>query len=439
MLKYIELYITHLSRYTVPVFLVIYMIESFLVFRYKDEVSRKGIYNRQIVFMFLIHFSCFMAICFKIDKPEYFLFYAFQQILIFVILVISLMIYPGINRLILNNMCMLLSIGFIIITRLSYAKAVRQFAIVACSIVISLFMPYIIKRFYMLRDLKWIYAFLGVGALAVVMILGSVTNGSKITYSIAGVTFQPSEFVKILFVFFTASALYAAEGFYEILISAVIAAAHVLILVMSKDLGSALILFVVYFSMLYISTYKVYYLIFGVIFGCFSGYCAYRLFPHVRVRVQAWSDPWSVIDNAGYQISKSLFAISSGGPFGLGLFGGSPKSIPFVTEDFIFSAIAEELGLIFAAALVGICISTFIMIIKIAGDAGDRFYRLIAAGLGVVYIFQVFLTVGGGTKFIPMTGVTLPLVSYGGSSVLTTLIMFYIIEGISRLPRYRID
>ena len=438
MLKYIELYITHLSRYAVPVFLVIYMIESFLVFRYDNEESRKGLYNRQIVFMFLIHFSCFMAICFKIDKPEYFLFYAFQQILIFAILVLTQMIYPGSNRLIVNNMCMLLSIGLVIITRLSYSKALRQFVIVACSLAISLIMPYIIRRFDSLRNFKWIYAFLGVGALAVVMILGSVTNGSKITYSIVGVTFQPSEFVKILFVFFVASSLYAADGIYELIISAVIAAAHVLILVMSKDLGGALILFIVYFCMLYTATYKISYLIFGMIFGCFAGYCAHRLFPHVRVRVQAWRDPWSVIDNAGYQISKSLFAISSGGAFGLGLFGGSPKSIPFVTEDFIFSAIAEELGMIFAIALVGICISTFIMMMRIAGHAGDRFYRLIAVGIGVIYIVQIFLTIGGGTKFIPMTGLTLPLISYGGSSVLSTLIMFYVIEGISTLPQYRV-
>ena len=266
MLKYIELYITHLSRYAVPVFLVIYMIESFLVFRYDNEESRKGLYNRQIVFMFLIHFSCFMAICFKIDKPEYFLFYAFQQILIFAILVLTQMIYPGSNRLIVNNMCMLLSIGLVIITRLSYSKALRQFVIVACSLAISLIMPYIIRRFDSLRNFKWIYAFLGVGALAVVMILGSVTNGSKITYSIAGVTFQPSEFVKILFVFFVASSLYAADGIYELIISAVIAAAHVLILVMSKDLGGALILFIVYFCMLYTATYKISYLIFGMIF-----------------------------------------------------------------------------------------------------------------------------------------------------------------------------
>ena len=431
MLNYIELYITHLSRYFVPVFMVMYAAESFMVFRHRDEASRHGIYTRQIILMFLIHFSCFMSICLKIGKPEYFLFYAFQQILMFAVIVLVQMIYPGANRLIVNNMCMLLSIGFVIITRISFQKAVKQFFIVVVSMAVSLAVPYMIRRFKGLRSLTWIYAIVGTGALAAVMILGSVTNGSKISYSVAGITFQPSEFIKIIFVFFAASALYKAADLFEIFLSAAVAAAHVIILVMSKDLGSALIFFIVYFCVLFVATNRAYYLIAGAVIGCGGAYVAYNMFAHVRVRVQAWSDPWSVINNAGYQISKSLFAISSGGAFGLGLFEGTPKSIPFVTDDFIFSAIAEELGLIFAAALIAVCISTFVMFIYIAAGTADDFYRLVVTGLAVTYVFQVFLTVGGGTKFIPMTGVTLPLVSYGGSSVLSTLLMFFIAEGVS--------
>ena len=147
--------------------------------------------------------------------------------------------------------------------------------------------------------------------------------------------------------------------------------------------------------------------------------------------MQAWKDPWSLIDSAGgYQITQSLFAISSGGWFGLGLYKGTPESIPVVETDFIFSAIAEELGIVFAICLILICVSSFMMIMNIAASLQDKFYRLIAFGLGVTYIFQVFLTIGGGTKFIPLTGVTLPLISYGGSSVLTTLVMFSVIEGL---------
>ncbi|MDE6890399.1 MAG: FtsW/RodA/SpoVE family cell cycle protein, partial [Lachnospiraceae bacterium] len=154
------------------------------------------------------------------------------------------------------------------------------------------------------------------------------------------------------------------------------------------------------------------------------------VFTHVQVRVQAWKDPWSVIDAEGYQITQSLFAISSGSWFGLGLFKGTPQSIPFVETDFIFSAIAEEMGNIFAVCLILICVSCFILFMNVAAKLRDKFYQLAAFGLGVTYIFQVFLTIGGGTKFIPLTGVTLPLISYGGSSVLTTLIMFAVLEGL---------
>ena len=279
------------------------------------------------------------------------------------------------------------------------------------------------------------YAGVGIAALGVVLILGSVTYGSKISYSVAGITFQPSEFVKILFVFFVASAFSESWDFLRVAVTAVLAGAHVLILVASKDLGSALIFFVVYVLMAFIATGRWIYLFLGISGGAGAAVIAYRLFSHVQVRVQAWRDPFSCIDDAGFQITQSLFGISSGGWFGLGLFRGNPTSIPLVEADFVFSAVAEELGILFSMCLILICISSFIMCMNIALKLQDRFYRLIAFGLGVTYIFQVFLTVGGGTKFIPMTGVTLPFISYGGSSVLTTLVMFFIIEGLYIIRR----
>lgn len=191
----------------------------------------------------------------------------------------------------------------------------------------------------------------------------------------------------------------------------------------------------VYVFMVFIATGKWIYLFLGAAGGSAAAVVAYRLFSHVQVRVQAWRDPFSCIDDAGFQITQSLFGISSGGWFGLGLFRGNPTSIPLVEADFVFSAVAEELGILFSMCMILICISSFIMCMNIALKLQDRFYRLIAFGLGVTYIFQVFLTVGGGTKFIPMTGVTLPFISYGGSSVLTTLIMFFIVEGLYIIRR----
>lgn len=425
-----EQYITEFAKYFIAIFMALYTYECFAVFRYNTEERRNGIYIRQNLLMFLVHFTCFLVICTETEELDYLFFYAFQEIILFAAISLFHMIYPRINRLIINNTGLLLSIGFVILTRLSYDKAKRQFIIVTVSLIIALIIPYFMDRFQFLKDLKWVYALVGITALSTVLILGTVTKGAKLSFSIKGISFQPSEFVKIIFVFFVASALYKASGFLEVALTAVVAGIHVIVLVLSKDLGSALIFFVVYVMMVFVATKKWIYLLLGITGGSAAAVVAYKLFTHVQVRVLAWQDPWSVIDNEGFQITQSLFAIGSGGWFGLGLYQGTPQSIPFVEADFIFSAVTEELGLIFAMCLILVCISCFIMCMNISVRLNDKFYQLVAFGLGVTYIFQIFLTIGGGTKFIPLTGVTLPFISYGGSSVLTTLIMFSIIEGL---------
>ncbi len=425
-----ELYITEISKYLITVLLALYTIECFMAFRFQEEEQRSGIYIRQNLLMFGVHFSCFMVICFETGKIEYLFFYIFQQILLFATIMLFRMIYPKGNRLIINNVCMLLSIGFVILTRISYEKAIKQFFIVTVSIAVGMLIPYFINQLSFLKKLTWVYAAVGICALGVVLLLGSVTRGSRISYSIGGITFQPSEFVKIIFVFFLAGALYETNDIVRVALTAIIAGAHVLILVASKDLGSALIFFIVYLFMVFIATRNFIYLLLGSLGGCGAAFFAYQFFSHVQVRVQAWKDPWGCIDDAGFQIAQSLFAISSGGWFGLGLFRGNPTAIPFVEADFVFSAVAEELGIAFAMCMILISIGTFVMVMLISVKLKDRFYQLIAFGLGITYIFQVFLTIGGGTKFIPMTGISLPFISYGGSSILTTLIMFFIIEGL---------
>ena len=186
----------------------------------------------------------------------------------------------------------------------------------------------------------------------------------------------------------------------------------------------------IYLGLIYIATENIGYLAIGTAFGVLASVIAYKLFSHIRVRVQAFIDPFSDIERSGYQVSQSLFGISSGCWFGLGLYGGSPQSIPYVEQDFVFSAIAEEMGVVFATLMTLVCISTFIALMYEGYFIRDKFYRLIVTGIGIAYIFQTFLTIGGGAKFIPLTGVTLPLVSYGGTSVLTTIIMFMTAEGI---------
>lgn len=426
-----ELYVTELSKYVITFLLTAYTILGFITFKYKGEKRRQGLYNAQNIFMFLMFIACFIQIEAKVGKIEYLFFFTVILVILFATIMLYHMIYPDGNRLIINNMCMLLMIGFIMITRLSYNKAVRQFLIAAVSLIIGFFIPNIIFKFEKAKEYGIIYAIVGILALGIVLIMGSATNGSKISYTFFGVTFQPSELVKILFVLFVAASLYKSSDIQHIMTTSALAAAHVIILVLSKDLGSALIFFVVYLGMVFIATRNVGYLAGGLLLGALASVVAYKLFTHIQVRVSAWLDPFSQIESGGYQISQSLFGISSGGWFGLGLFGGSPDSIPYVEADFIFSAIAEEFGIIFACVMILICISTFIMMMYEAYRIADKFYQLIGCGIAITYIFQVFLTIGGGTKFIPLTGVTLPFVSYGGTSVFTTVVLMSVFEGLT--------
>lgn len=328
--------------------------------------------------------------------------------------------------LLLNNMCMLLSVGFIMLCRLDIKTATRQLLIASAASVIALVIPVMIRKMKFLSKLTWIYAGVGVILLGAVLVLAATSYGAKL--SLMGI--QPSEAIKITFVFFMAAYLYRDITFKKVVIATVVAGMHVGILVLSRDLGSAVIFFAAYLVMIYVSTKKAAYLGLGLAAGSLGSVVAYFLFGHVRQRVSAWRDPMAVYQNEGYQIVQSLFAIGTGGWFGMGLCQGSPEVIPVVKNDFIFSAICEELGVIFAICLILVCMSFFLMIVNIALQIKNPFYKLIALGLGTEYAFQVFLTIGGATKFIPMTGVTLPLVSYGGSSVMSTILMLAIIQGL---------
>ena len=422
--------IIEISRYLMIICMSIYTIQCFAVFRFGNEYDRKGIYLRQNFFMVLVHFLGFVSLYAQKSDIIYLRAYLIQQLGILAILAAYRLIYPRANILIINNMCMLITIGLLILTRISYNKAMRQFYIVIGSVVVTLIVPYIISRIHFFEKFKWAYVAVGVGSLAAVLAFSRVINGSKLNIHIASYTFQPSEYVKIIFVFAIAAVLAHGHKLKDYLISAAIAIVHVLLLVASKDLGSAIIFFVVYFAMLYAASRNVLYYLIGFLTGAAGAIAGYKLFRHVRVRVTAFLDPMGNITDAGYQIAQSLFAIGTGGWLGMGIGQGAPDTIPVVAADFIFAAICEELGVVFGMCLILLCLSCFIMFMNISMKFDDPFFKLVALGLSVAYIFQVFLTIGGVIKFIPLTGVTLPLVSYGGTSVAVTCCVFAVIQGL---------
>nr|WP_207723297.1 FtsW/RodA/SpoVE family cell cycle protein [Ruminococcus hominis] len=407
-----------------------YTFSCFSIFVQEYEESERHILIRQNILMFLIHFMAYMVMYLKAGEQKLIVFYGCQVVYFIAVIVLYRIIYPNVSSLIVNNMCMLISIGLIMITRLEFADAVKQFIYAIVGAVIGLVVPVIIRKMKTLIDWTYIYAGVGFAFLCLVAVFAATSGGAKLGFTIAGFGVQPSEFVKILFVFFVAASLQKSTDFKNVLITTAIAAAHVLILVLSTDLGAALIFFVVYLVMLYVATRQPLYAIAGIGAGSVAAMLGYRLFAHIKVRVSVWKDPFASYNEGGYQVAQSLFAIGTGSWFGMGLMQGSPDLIPVAESDFIFAAIAEEMGLIYALCLILICVSCYVMFLNIAMEIRNQFYKLVALGLGTCYIFQVFLMIGGVTKFIPSTGVTLPLVSYGGSSMLSTMIMFGIIQGL---------
>ncbi len=421
--------ITELSKYAMILFLALYTLLGFRLVRKPEEERRASLYQQDVLF-FSMHLLGNLVLYLSTENEEILYFYAVQAAAFVIFLIFQRVIYPGADRLLNHNLLLLLSVGLLMLSRLSFDKAKRQFQIAAIAAILTFLVPWIIRRSgNRLRKLQWLYGGAGLAALIGVLILGQTSNGAKLSISVMGISFQPSELVKILFVFFVAGMLYESQEWKQVVVTTAIAAAYVLTLVLSRDLGGALIFFVTYLVMLYVATKQPLYFLAGLLSGSAAAWLAWKLFAHVQTRVLAWSDPFSVIDNEGYQITQSLFAIGTGGWCGLGLNQGMPYKFPVVEQEFSFAAIAEELGILFAIFLVFVYLCSFYMILNIAMCIRDSYYKLVALGLGTLIIFQVFLSIGGVIKLIPSTGVTLPFVSYGGSSLLSSILIWAIIQG----------
>lgn len=424
--------ITELSKYLIIFMMLLYTFSCFTVFRKRDIEDQKNVFRKQILLTLFMNLVAYTVLYIQTEEIKMLFMYVAVFLFNVIVQILYRVIYKKGNLLVVNNMCMLLSIGFLILSRLSFTKAVKQFEIVVIGMVLSFIVPVIVRKVKVLKDLTWLYGIVGLILLLAVLAMAAISGGAKLSIEIGGVTFQFSELVKITFVFFVAGMLRDNTSFRQVVITTIVAAAHVLILVVSKDLGSAVVFFVAYIVMLYVATQKAWYALAGLASGAAAAVVAYFLFNHVRQRVTIWQDPIAVYDKVGggYQVAQGLFGISAGGWFGMGLGKGMPNIIPVVDKDFIFAAICEELGVIFAICMLLVCMSCYLMIVNISMRMSKPFYKLIAMGLGAEYAFQVFLTVGGTSKFIPMTGITLPLVSYGGSSVICTIMMFAIIQGL---------
>jgi cell division protein FtsW (lipid II flippase) len=303
------------------------------------------------------------------------------------------------------------------------------------------------------RDLARLPYTVGLAALVLLLLplvpglSAGVINGARLWIDVAGMRFQPGELAKLFLVVFLAAYLernrallsIATQRVGPLLVPAprhlapLLAAAGMALVVMAglRDLGSALLLFGVFIAMLYVATGRLAYPALGAVAFGFGAYIAWLLFPHVQRRVEVWLDPWADISGAGYQIAQSLFAIGTGGLTGTGLGLGRPQDVPFSATDAIFVVIGEELGLLGTTAVLLLFLLLTFRGLKIATTARDEFATLLAAGLTVTLALQTFVIVGGLTRLVPLTGVTLPFVSYGGSSLLSNYLLVALLLRIS--------
>jgi cell division protein FtsW (lipid II flippase) len=357
------------------------------------------------------------------------------------------LLLPHSDALLLPIVTLLTGLGLVMIFRLTYdVEGAEELALTqAVWILIGSGAMFLLVLFFRnnydrLFDYKYLLAIAAVFLIASTFTpLGYTVNGARLWVDLGPVNFQPSEFARIALVVFFAGYLAdkrdvmaaTSRSFLGIELPAIkyfgpvalVWAASLGLLVFEKDLGSSLLFFAVPLLMLYAATGRTAYVLLGGVLFSVGSFVTFLLFDHVQLRVQSWLDPWKDPDGTGFQILQSIFNIADGGLLGTGLGAGFAQTIPEVETDFVFSAIASELGLLGATAVLLAFLAFTYRGTKIALLAEDDASKLLAFGLTAMFALQTLIIVGGVTKAIPLTGITLPFVSYGGSSVVGNFLL----------------
>jgi cell division protein FtsW (lipid II flippase) len=354
---------------------------------------------------------------------------------------------PGADGLLLPLAALLNGIGYVFIARLDEASrdpdglAALQAVWTAMGIGAFVATLVVVRRARDLRSYKYIAMVAGVGLLMLPLapIIGRSINGARIWVEIGPVGFQPGEFAKIALAVFFAGyladnrELLGLSALHPKYLGPVIVAwgASLMVMFFQKDLGSSLLFFALFVVLLWVATGRGVYLLLGLAMFVGGATLAHSQFAHVQDRVDTWLNPWPEYRFAGNQVLESWFALADGGITGSGLGLGSPQRIPVVETDFIFAAIGEELGLFGGTAVIIAYVLMIGLGLRIAIAAEDPFEKLLATGLTTLLGLQAFLIMAGVTRLLPLTGVTLPFVSYGGSSLLGNYILLALLIRIS--------
>ena len=360
---------------------------------------------------------------------------------------------PAADGLLLPLAGLLNGIGYVFIARLDEDLAALQAVWTAVGVGAFVLTLLIVRRTRDLEGFRYTFMLIGVGLLLLPLVpgIGQTIRGAKIWVAIGPVSFQPGEFAKIALAIFFASYLVEKA---EVLalpgrrlgpirlpdlrtLGPVLLAWGTSLLVMGaeRDLGSSLLFFALFVVLLWMASGKATYLGIGAVLFSVGSFLSWRAFDHVQTRVETWLDPWSTFDGRGFQIAQATFALAWGGVAGTGIGLGNPDVIPVVTTDFIFAAIGEELGLLGSVAIL---VAFLLMVgcgLRIAARAEAPFDKLLAAGLTTILGLQAFIIIGGVIRLVPLTGITLPFVSYGGSSLVANYVLLALLLRVSDSSR----
>jgi len=349
------------------------------------------------------------------------------------------LVVPHADPYLLPITALLSSLGILMIYRIDPRLARLQTIWLVVGLAFFVFVLAVFRRYRRLADYKYLIGLGGIALLVLTMVAGREVYGARLWIRLGPVGFQPPEFAKLFLVVFFAAYLDDVRELLTVSTRRFLGIAlpplrylaplltlwglGLLLMIFLKDLGTSLLFFCTLLALMYVATGRLLYVVVGLSLFAGGAVVLYQLFPHVQLRVDIWLDPWQDPLGRGYQVVQSLFAFAGGGLFGRGLGAGYLLSasgntiIPALETDFIFSAIGEELGLVGAVAIILLYLVFVQRGLRIAVRARDDFTRLLATGLTAAFGLQAFLILGGVTKLIPLTGITLPFMSYGGSSI----------------------
>lgn len=339
--------------------------------------------------------------------------------------------FNGIDRYVIIIMNFLITVGVLVIYRINPEYAFKQLIFLILGLFVMVGAMYLTLRFKNLEKGRIVLMGISILILLVAIVLGHEVGGSKNWINLGGFSIQPSELVKIVLVILLASYFAGGSSLKDTWPVLVFSAFCMVLLVVQKDLGAVMLYFGTTLIVFYVCTNNWLLSLIGIGTGAGGAVAAYKMFSHIRVRVAVWRNPWLDYQNYGYQIVQGLLAIASGGLIGVGIGRGMPSLVPARHTDYIFAVICEEFGLIFGMAILAFYIVLIIRGAIIARYAKTRFHMILAFGCTTIISLQGFIIIAGVIKMIPLTGITMPFVSYGGSSLLTCMALMGILLGVS--------